>query len=86
MAEHPPRRLPCGCNIDLSYDGIEEQICGSVHHCPLHAAAPEMLAALKAYFEIQDTHHREGATPRIILAYRDCEVRMIEAIYKAEGK
>ena len=64
---------PCGCKVDAGYE---------IYHCQLHAAAPELLEALKDWREWMDDHpdtpYRQ--TPTVLCAGIDL------AIAKATGQ
>jgi len=52
--DEPEGQADCGCILQAEYDGAEddghESQCGNpaLFQCPLHAAAPELLAACEA--------------------------------------
>lgn len=47
-AKHTPNPLPCGCAAALRRETLTVPAHWHVRQCPLHAAAGEMLAALKS--------------------------------------
>jgi hypothetical protein len=44
---HTTNPLPCGCRASLSRDTLTAHGNWHVKHCPLHAAAADLLTALK---------------------------------------
>lgn len=60
MSQPTPNPLPCGCRAEDETD--ESSPKGQlfrfvVKHCPLHAAAPDLLAALKGVVALADRAH-----------------------------
>jgi hypothetical protein len=57
----PPNPLPCGCGAmgrpTINWDGTRMEYLGThVVHCPLHAAAPGLLAALRPFAALDIAH------------------------------
>jgi hypothetical protein len=51
------RLLDCGCRADVTVNPIGEYGALGIRHCPLHKAAPALLAALKAAAtELEEIH------------------------------
>lgn len=75
---------PCGCRV-LWIDAVRAQ----VEYCPLHAAAEEMLKALKsaalAFDVYADTLNKERAVFSASHARNDA-VSVRQVIARAEGK
>jgi hypothetical protein len=80
---HTPGPLSCGCksvSVEVSTHGGIRHYVAEVHLCPLHKAAPELLAACKRAWQILDERGDHSPT---------CEneaVHLALVIAKAGGK
>ena len=72
---------PCKCSIledaDGFYQADDGQFCGEISYCPLHAAAPTLLEALK---EVMVDYRQCGMQDRQVMTV------VKDALQHAEGK
>lgn len=85
---------PCGCKAEpggvrLSFDGDAKEawpVRWELHHCPLHSAASDLLAACEAGLTELNRYRRKGAYgDRDSVLYNIIE-QITAAVFKAEPK
>ncbi|HUX11855.1 MAG TPA: hypothetical protein VMW87_02435 [Spirochaetia bacterium] len=80
-----PNPLPCGCGAvgirELDHGEAREQFSGiHIKHCPLHAAAPKLYAALKRMLPYYCEHLRGvGANPDECRTVIDARIALAKA-------